>query len=188
MHVSSLTDGVVPSAGATPNPARVNAEHVSGMIEPASTVHVSPSGNCDEPSAGASPAPTDTVDMRVPRVFSSRCLCPAQFRFEALCMTQVLMHFRFKRSYVGRVLVSGHRRAIYISYDLLLREQLQLPLRVQLPLLRTRRCRSPEGGILSSIPPPTRRHHHSRTRAGLLTAAREKHRAATATSVSIANA
>ena len=119
--------------------------------------------------------------------FFSRCLCPAQNRFQALCVSQVLMHFRFKHLYVGRVLVSGHRQAIYISYDLL-REQLQLPLRVQLPLLRTRRCRSPEGGILSSIPPPTRRHHHSRTRAGLLTAAREKHRAATATSVSIANA
>ena len=74
------------------------------------------------------------------------------------------MHFRFKQLYVGRVLVSGHRQAIYISYDLL-REQLQLPLRVQLPLLRTRRCRSPEGGILSSIPPPTR--------AGITSAARE---------------
>ena len=99
------------------------------------------------------------------------------------------MHFRFKRSYVGRVLVSAHRQAIYISYDLLLREQLQLPLRVQLPLLRTRRCRSPEGGDIefNSAADP-RRHHLSRTRAGLLTAAREKHRAATATSVSIANA
>lgn len=119
--------------------------------------------------------------------FFLRCLCPAQNRFQVLRVNQVLMHFRFKQLYVGRVLVSGHRQAICISYDLL-REQLQLPLRVQLPLLRTRRCRSPEGGILSSIPPPTRRHHHSRTRAGLLKAAREKHRAATATSVSIANA
>ena len=119
--------------------------------------------------------------------FFLRCLCPAQNRFQVLRVNQVLLHFRFKQLYVGRVLVSGHRQAICISYDLL-REQLQLPLRVQLPLLRTRRCRSPEGGILSSIPPPTRRHHHSRTRAGLLKAAREKHRAATATSVSIANA
>ena len=121
-------------------------------------------------------------------VFPSQCLCPAQLRFGALCVSQVLMHFRFKRLYVGRVLVSGHRQAIYISYDLLLREKLQLLLRVQLPMLRTRRCRSPEGGIMKSIPPPIHRHHHSRTRAGLLTAAREKRRAATATSVSIANA
>ena len=120
--------------------------------------------------------------------FFLRCLCPAQNRFQVLRVNQVLMHFRFKQLYVGRVLVSGHRQAIYTSHDLLLREQLQLPLRVQQLLLRTRRCRSPEGGVTKSIPPPTRRYAHSRTRACTLTAAREKHRAATATSVSVANA
>ena len=57
VHVSSSTDGVVPSAGASPIPAKVDAEHVSGVIEPASTVHVSSLTDGVVPSAGVHPPP-----------------------------------------------------------------------------------------------------------------------------------
>ena len=92
MHVPSLIDDVVPSAGATPAPTDTVDMRVpsvastiptssadvktavgvgSEMSKPASTVHVLPLVNCDDPSAGATPAPTDTVDMRVPSVAST---------------------------------------------------------------------------------------------------------------------